>query len=163
MTTKAQLKAQAKYDKNNTVQVMLKLNLGSDADIIAKLQAEGNKQGYIKSLVREDMKNMNGILSLDSIEKLLLPIAKKYEIKTICLFGSYARNEARKDSDVDLLIDGGNFSGLFEYADMVEAMKKALGRDVDVITKTSLYSGKSKSDLMFKENIEKELLVLIDE
>lgn len=55
MTSKAQLKASAKYDKSNTKQVILKLNLKTDNDIINKLGSVNNKQGYIKSLIRKDI------------------------------------------------------------------------------------------------------------
>lgn len=48
--------AQDKYDKANTVQVRLKLNIKTDADIIKKLAEVGNKQGYIKALIRADTK-----------------------------------------------------------------------------------------------------------
>ena len=48
MVTKSQLKAQYKYDKDNTKQIVLKLNLTSDADILAMLDSQPNKQGYIK-------------------------------------------------------------------------------------------------------------------
>ena len=53
-TSKAQLRAQAKYDKDNTVQVKLKLNKKTDADIIRALELSKNKQGYIKKLIRLD-------------------------------------------------------------------------------------------------------------
>ena len=51
-----QRKASAKYDKENTVGVHLKLNKGSDADIIEMLNESGNKQGLIKKLLRENKK-----------------------------------------------------------------------------------------------------------
>ena len=43
------------YDRKNTVQVKLKLNKKYDADIIGKLDAVSNKQGYIKQLIRDDI------------------------------------------------------------------------------------------------------------
>ena len=46
---------QERYDRNNTVRVALKLNTKTDADILAKLEEVGNKQGYIKELIRKDM------------------------------------------------------------------------------------------------------------
>lgn len=46
---------QARYDAGNTVQVKLKLNTSTDADILAALAAQPNKQGYIKRLIREDI------------------------------------------------------------------------------------------------------------
>lgn len=55
MATPAQAKAQARYDKANTKQVMLKLNRNTDADILAKLTEVGNVQGYIKQLIRKDI------------------------------------------------------------------------------------------------------------
>lgn len=48
-------KAQDKYDKSNTVQMHLKFNVRSDADVLDKLNSCENKQGYIKRLIREDM------------------------------------------------------------------------------------------------------------
>ena len=49
------MKPQERYDLKNTAQVKLKLNLKTDADILAKLKAVPNKQGYIKSLIRKEL------------------------------------------------------------------------------------------------------------
>lgn len=54
-TTEAQARATAKYDANNTKKIVLKLNINTDADILAKLESVGNKQGYIKQLIRADL------------------------------------------------------------------------------------------------------------
>lgn len=56
MTTDAQKRAVAKYDAENTVQIKLKLNTRTDADIIQRLSEVDNKQGYIKGLIREDIR-----------------------------------------------------------------------------------------------------------
>lgn len=55
MTSDAQKKAIAKYDEKNTRQVKLKLNKITDKDILDKLDSVENRQGYIKSLIREDI------------------------------------------------------------------------------------------------------------
>lgn len=60
-TSKAQLRAQAKYDKDNTLQFKLKLNKKTDADIITRLSAADNIQGYIKELIRADILSDNSI------------------------------------------------------------------------------------------------------
>ena len=57
MATKARLRANAKYDKENTTQVALKLNRKTDKDVLEWLGRKPNKQGYIKDLIRADMKN----------------------------------------------------------------------------------------------------------
>lgn len=53
--TEAQKRAREKYEKANTVQLHFKLNRNTDADILEKLDSVGNKQGYIKSLIRKDI------------------------------------------------------------------------------------------------------------
>lgn len=55
-TSKAQLDAVARYDAKNTVQIHLKLNLTTDADILKRLDEVESKQGYIKQLIREDIR-----------------------------------------------------------------------------------------------------------
>lgn len=47
--------ASARYNKANTKQIALLLNLKTDADILHKLEQVENKQGYIKSLIRQDI------------------------------------------------------------------------------------------------------------
>lgn len=54
-TSKAQLEAQKRYDKKNTLGVYLKLNTGTDADVIQKLENVPSKQAYIKGLIRADI------------------------------------------------------------------------------------------------------------
>lgn len=54
--TDAQLRAQRKYDDAHTIQIKLKLNKKNDADIIEALEQSGNKQGLIKTAVREYLK-----------------------------------------------------------------------------------------------------------
>lgn len=69
MTSKAQIKAQAKYDKANTVQITLKLNKKTDADIIEALESVSNKQGYIKELIREDLEMFKDYPTISYLSK----------------------------------------------------------------------------------------------
>ncbi len=60
----AQKRATAKYDAANTRQITLKLNRGTDKDVLDKLNATGNRQGYIKELIRADLaKNGEAVAS----------------------------------------------------------------------------------------------------
>ena len=59
--SKSQIKAQAKYDKANTIQIKLKLNKKTDADIIKALADCNNKQGFIKDLIRAEILRDNSI------------------------------------------------------------------------------------------------------
>ena len=59
MATKAQVRASAKYDKEHTKGIYLKLNKDTDADIIKYLELCDNTQGLIKDLIREHIKRLN--------------------------------------------------------------------------------------------------------
>ena len=54
--SEAKKRANAKYDKSNTKMMSFKFNLQTDADILDRLASVPNKQGYIKELIRKDMK-----------------------------------------------------------------------------------------------------------
>lgn len=53
-------KSQEKYDAAHTRQIKMKLNLKTDKDILDRLDASGNIQGYIKRLIREDIERDRG-------------------------------------------------------------------------------------------------------
>ena len=57
MATEAQKRASAKYDRANTKTYALKLNVKTDAYIMARLAEVPNVQGYLKQLIRRDMAN----------------------------------------------------------------------------------------------------------
>ena len=54
-STESQVRASIRYNKENTVQISLKLNRSTDADLIDSLNRIANKQGYIKELIRRDI------------------------------------------------------------------------------------------------------------
>ena len=54
-STEPQVRASIKYNKENTVQISLKLNRSTDADLIESMNRVTNKQGYIKELIRRDI------------------------------------------------------------------------------------------------------------
>lgn len=58
MATEAEKRATKKYDKENTVQVLLKLNKKTDKDILYELGTKYSKMGYIKDLIRKDIESM---------------------------------------------------------------------------------------------------------
>lgn len=53
--------------------------------------------------------------TIEEIREKTVPIAKSYGIKRMSLFGSYARGDAKDDSDVDICIDKGELQSLLQY------------------------------------------------
>ena len=57
MITEAQKRATKKYDQEKTIRVSVKLNKNTDDDIIQRLAQENNKQGFIKTVLRQEIYN----------------------------------------------------------------------------------------------------------
>ena len=57
MVSEAKKAAQARYDAKTAKRFCLKLNVNTDADLIDILERQQNVQGYLKSLIRKDLKN----------------------------------------------------------------------------------------------------------
>lgn len=66
----ARNRAQAKYDKEHTKGVYMKLNLRTDIDIIRWMWAQHSVQGSIKRLIREDISRKNEEKSREGISAL---------------------------------------------------------------------------------------------
>lgn len=60
-------------------------------------------------------------------------VLPQYDVKEAYLFGSYARNEADEDSDIDICIECDTSFTLFSLGGLGAALENALGRPVDVI------------------------------
>ena len=63
----------------------------------------------------------------------LIDVAKQHDIAYLALFGSYAREEACPESDVDLYVRFGRPIGLFDMLSVKHAIEDALGMNVDLI------------------------------
>jgi predicted nucleotidyltransferase len=78
-------------------------------------------------------------------------LTERYGIASLFLFGSIARDEARVDSDVDLLVEFKKPIGLFEFIELQQSLESILGCKVDLGTKRSLKS--QLMDQVFREAI----------
>ena len=63
------------------------------------------------------------VFTIDDIRKRVIPIVIKYGINTFSLFGSYARNEANENSDLDFVMNKGDLKGL-QYVSSVQELEE---------------------------------------
>jgi predicted nucleotidyltransferase len=73
-------------------------------------------------------------LSIEDIQKAVAPVAKKYGVKRVFLFGSYARGDNTNDSDIDLRCEGGDIYGPWLSNNFQDDMRDMLGVKVDVVS-----------------------------
>lgn len=64
-------------------------------------------------------------------------LAAEFGVSKIGLFGSYAKGNPRKSSDVDLIVEFERPIGL-RFVDLVDHLENLLGRKVDVLTPAGL-------------------------
>ena len=96
--------------------------------------------------------------TIEEIRQKVAPIAKRYGVARVYLFGSYARNEARAKSDVDLLIDKGKVRDLFRMSELYCALENSLETKIDLLTTCAFDAGDK-----FREDILKEEVLLYAE
>jgi len=66
-------------------------------------------------------------------------LAKQHGVKTICLFGSMAKDDVSDNSDVDFLVELEQGRDLFDLGELLMDLQALLQRKVDLVTKTSLH------------------------
>ncbi len=63
-------------------------------------------------------KNSFSIWGIADIQKMIQPILGKYPIKRASIFGSYARQEARTESDIDILVELSSSISLLQFVNI---------------------------------------------
>jgi predicted nucleotidyltransferase len=96
---------------------------------------------------------MNKPYTIEEIKGKITSTARQYGIQKAYLFGSYARGEARVESDIDICIEKGKIRTLFELSGFCQDLEESLENKVDVVTTAGL-SGN------FRERIEKDMILI---
>ena len=98
------------------------------------------------------------VYTIEELKQKIIPIAQKYEISAVYIFGSYARGDATEDSDVDVLIQrkGSKIIGWIIGA-VYEDLSECLGKRIDLVTTETLEQTNTKERTpWFVENLQKE-------
>jgi predicted nucleotidyltransferase len=101
------------------------------------------------------------LYTIEEIQQLLKPLIKKYEIKNMYLFGSYARGEADENSDLDFAVDieatkliGLNF---FIFQDELANLFEV---PVDIITLNAARTSRTRFKNRFTPKFEKDKVMI---
>ena len=96
------------------------------------------------------------ILSIDEIRDKICPICEKYKVEKVWLFGSYARGEAREDSDVDFHVKTTEEMSFLELGGLYADLEEVLGKEIDIITRIP------EEYKIFKKYVEREEILIYD-
>ena len=74
------------------------------------------------------------VYTLNEIRQIAGPIASRYDIAALYLFGSYARGEATPSSDLDFRVDRGDMTDLLALGGLYSDLEDGFGKNLDVLT-----------------------------
>lgn len=63
---------------------------------------------------------------------------KGFGVKSIALFGSAARGEAQRESDIDILVEFDRAVGFLKFLQLQHRLEELLGKRVDLVTQAAL-------------------------
>ncbi len=95
---------------------------------------------YLESLIQEVLISRGYVFpehpkdTTKEIRQSVFPIAKKYKIKRLVLFGSRARGDYDGKSDYDFLLSRGEIKSYLQLAGLREELESALSAKVDIVT-----------------------------
>jgi len=118
------------YNKNAYKMYPFRVKQNS-TEIIDKLKTVPSINAYVLSLIENDINP--GVLTLKTIKDRVLPILNKHCINDVYLFGSYARGEATRDSDIDIYCSRGNISSLVDQGKLEDELQESLDKNVDIV------------------------------
>ncbi|HEM3613119.1 TPA: nucleotidyltransferase domain-containing protein [Streptococcus suis] len=98
------------------------------------------------------------VYTIEEIKEKVQPIAEKYHLSKVYLFGSYARNEADENSDVDLAVDMLGDDYFSVYCDYVDVF----GDTVDILPVSTLLAPQTNIGQLVKDNFLKERVLLYE-
>lgn len=94
---------------------------------------------------------------IEKISKKIKPVAKKYNLTYVWIFGSYAKKKQKENSDIDILVKTEDVAEGFKIVEVKLALEEALEKEVDIIT-----TGSIEGSLLEGEDLE-EVLVYSEE
>ena len=101
--------------------------------------------------------------TIDEIKRRITPVAEKYRLAAVYLFGSYARGDATEASDVDLLVDlsGTGIDTLFKLGGLYNELEAALETGIDLVTTDSMEQVTDlRSQKRFREAVRRERMMI---
>lgn len=93
------------------------------------------------------------ILTIGDIQQIVKPLAEKYHISEVYLFGSYARNEANSASDIDFLVFGGENFRLTTVFAFAEELRMIIQKKIDVFEINEVDQDSTFYNTIMKERV----------
>ena len=146
-----------KYNKRVYEQVSLRVKKGEKEGISQCAQRYGmSTNAFILNAIDAYRISLHRDM-IANLKKMIHPIAKKYGVESVYLFGSRARGDYRADSDFDFYIKKGRIRGYFALGGFFEELKEAVQAEIDLVSQDE-----EELDAYLREAIRKDGILLYE-
>jgi len=102
------------------------------------------------------------IYTIEEIRAKIKPVAKKYDVKEMYLFGSYARGEADENSDLDFAVQDENTRLMgTDFFGFEEELEDVFGTAIDLISINSVHTPITRFPNRFAPRFEREKVKIL--
>jgi hypothetical protein len=84
---------------------------------------------------------------IEEIRRKIVPMLKKHSVSKAGIFGSYARGEEKKKSDIDILVEINKNISLLDFIDLKLKLEEIIGKKIDLVEYSAIKSRIKKSVL----------------
>jgi len=81
---------------------------------------------------------MKKLTTIDQLRNLSEELHDSFKVKSLKVFGSFARGEESAASDIDILVELSETADLLDFIRLAEFLERRLGRKVDLVTERAL-------------------------
>ena len=146
-----------KYNKRVYEQIPLRVKKGEKEGISQCAQRYGmSTNAFILNAIDAYRISLHRDM-IANLKKMIRPIAKKYGVESVYLFGSRARGDYRTDSDFDFYIKKGRIRGYFARGGFFEELKEAVQAEIDLVSQEE-----EELDAYLREAIRKDGILLYE-
>jgi len=92
--------------------------------------------------------------NIEEIKGKIVPVLKRHDVVHAAIFGSFVRGEAKKDSDIDILVEFKGEKSLLDLVALKLELQDLLRREVDVVEYSTIHP-------LLKERILKEQVTML--
>ena len=146
-----------KYNKRVYEQIPLRVKKGEKEGISQCAQRYGmSTNAFILNAIDAYRISLHRDM-IANLKKMIRPIAKKYGVESVYLFGSRARGDYRADSDFDFYIKKGRIRGYFALGGFFEELKEAVQAEIELVSQDE-----EELDAYLREAIRKDGILLYE-
>jgi predicted nucleotidyltransferase len=99
----------------------------------------------------------NKIYTIEEIKDIVKDVLLNYDVSRVYLFGSYSRNEADSNSDIDFYIENYKYKRFYHLGTLFTDLEERFGKKIDIVTDSGISDNYNSHEMpLLLKNIKRE-------